>query len=144
MSDERIFKPGDLVALEGSYWQVAQVAQATSGHRRVALVQVDPGSDKATAPLMDASYSFLCDRIDRDLAQHYRAVRPPMTPAARRVIVSQAARTALQAYGDVEQVASIEITDCQPGSLLCCVVGVVQAGAAVTITNTVPRRGGRP
>lgn len=105
MTGERIFTPGDLVAMDGGYWQVAQ---AKPGQPRLTLVNADPGRDAATDRPLDFSYLFLCDLCDRAMAQHYRAVPPPLTPAAKRVLTRLAARTALQAYRDVEQMGAAQ------------------------------------
>lgn len=105
MTGERIFTPGDLVAMDGSYWQVAQ---AKPGHPRLALVKANPGSDAATDRPLDFSCLYLCDLIDKQQAQHYRAVPPPLTPAAKRVLTRLAARPALQAYRDVEQLGNAQ------------------------------------
>lgn len=110
MTGERIFTPGDLVAMDSGYWQVVQ---AMPGHPTLALVQANPGSDAATDRPLGFSYMYLCDLCDRDMAQHYRAVPPPLTPASKRVLTRLAARSALQAYRDVEQLGATQLGNAQ-------------------------------
>lgn len=103
MTGERIFTPGDLLAMDSGYWQVVQ---AKPGQFTLELVKAGPGADSALDRPMSCSYLLVRQLIDTGRAQHYRAVPPPLTPAARRVLTRLAARTALQAYRDVEQLGA--------------------------------------
>ena len=105
MTGERVFTPGDLVAMDGRY---LQVVQAKPGQTMLTVVNANPGRRAATDLPLDLSHLYLCDLIDRDMAQHYRAVPAPLTSAAKRVLTRLAARTALQTYRDVEQMGAAQ------------------------------------